>query len=129
MLFTHTQHIIIIQHNTRIISNSHLPGDCDFIKCFIPQWALFLVSIVKCDCNSGFGDSCLSTFINKLLQAVSPDLYNNTRISVPEILTSIFYTIIAYTCNFNTMNSSFLKEMRCHVGGKVKPKIWYQTSW
>lgn len=52
----------------------HLTRDCDLVMPLVANRTAFLVCIIEDNGNSGFGDACLTLFVDKLLQAAGSDL-------------------------------------------------------
>ena len=57
-------------------SNHNLTWNCNLIMGIITKRALLPVTVIKCNGHCRFGNTSLSTFIDKLLQTTSTNLYN-----------------------------------------------------
>ena len=57
-----------------LAANDDLPGDGDLIIVLVTKRRLFLVSVVKCDGDGGFGDSSLTVLVDQLLEVGSSDV-------------------------------------------------------
>ena len=56
------------------VLEQYLTCNCDLVMSLVANRTAFLVCVVEDNGNSGFGDACLTLFIDKLLQAAGSDL-------------------------------------------------------
>ena len=57
-----------------LAANDDLPGDGDLVIMLVTERRLLLVSVVKCDGDSGLGDSSLTVLVDKLLEVGRSDM-------------------------------------------------------
>ena len=67
---------------------SYLSSDCQLIEMLVSYRTVVLVLIVEYNGDTGFGDSCLSLLIYKLLQAIGPYLSTKIEAVLQEMKTT-----------------------------------------
>lgn len=58
----------------KCVLQQYLTRDCDLVMPLVANRTAFLVCIIEDNGNSGFGDTSLTLFVDKFLQAAGSDL-------------------------------------------------------